>query len=313
MHAMHESSHHHAHGHDHGSHAPEDFGRAFAIGIILNLGFVVVEAVYGQLAHSLALLADAGHNLSDVLGLALAWVATILVRRSPTARRTYGLRRSSVLAALVNALLLMVAIAAIAWEALRRLPSPEAVANGTVMAVAGVGILVNGITAWLFSSGRRRDVNIRGAYLHMAADAAVSLGVVLAALTMSFTGWLWLDPAVSLVIVLVIAISTWGLLRDSVNLALDAVPGHIEPTQVEAYLAALPGVVAVHDLHIWGMSTTEAALTVHLVKPDASIDDALLSRINRELHEKFAIDHCTVQFERGDEAHPCGQAATTVV
>jgi cobalt-zinc-cadmium efflux system protein len=315
MHERHSHQHAqaHSHGHDHGSHAPADFGRAFAIGIVLNLGFVIAEAVTGQLAHSLALLADAGHNLSDVLGLALAWIATVLVRKSPTARRTYGLRRSSVLAALVNALLLMLAICAIAWEALQRLPVPEPVASGTVMAVAGAGILVNGITAWLFSSGRQRDVNIRGAYLHMAADAAVSLGVVLAALAMRFTGWLWLDPVVSLVIVVVIAIGTWGLLRDSVNLALDAVPAHIAPEQVEAYLAALPGVVAVHDLHIWGMSTTEAALTVHLVKPDASFDDALLSRINREMHEKFAIDHCTVQFERGDDAHPCGQAGTSVV
>lgn len=307
-----ETSQQHEHARDHGSHAPADFGRAFAIGIILNLGFVIAEAVYGKLANSLALLADAGHNLSDVLGLALAWAATILVRRLPTARRTYGLRRSSVLAALVNAVLLLLVACAIAWEATQRLPSPEPVANGTVMAVAGAGILVNGITAWLFSSGRRGDVNIRGAYLHMAADAAVSAGVVVAALAMRFTGWLWLDPVVSLVIVLVIAVGTWGLLRDSVNLALDAVPGHIEPAEVEAYLAALPGVVAVHDLHIWGMSTTEAALTVHLVKPDANIDDALLSRINREMHERFSIDYCTVQFERGDAAHPCGQAAATV-
>ena len=302
------------HDHDHGhGHAPDNFGRAFAIGIALNLGFVIVEAIYGGLAHSLALLADAGHNLSDVLGLVLAWGATVLVRRLPTVRRTYGLRRSSILASLINGLLLLVAICAIAWEAVRRLQHPEPVSSGIVMGVAAVGILVNGITAWLFMSGRKGDLNIRGAFLHMAADAAVSLGVVLAALAMRYTGWLWLDPAVSIAIVIVIAVSTWGLLRDSVNLAMDAVPQGIDPTEVEAFLAGLPGVIAVHDLHIWGMSTTEAALTVHLVKPDASIDDALLARINKELHNKFKIDHITVQFELGDEAHPCGQAPSAAV
>lgn len=291
------------------SHDVPNFGRAFAIGIGLNLAFVAVEAIFGGIAHSLALLADAGHNLSDVLGLVLAWGATVLVRRLPTRRRTYGLRKTSILASLTNALLLLIAISVIAWEAIRRLQQPEPVGSGLVMGVAAVGIVINGVTAWLFSSGRKGDMNIRGAYLHMAADAAVSAGVVLAALAMRYTGWLWLDPAVSLVIVAVIAWSTWGLLRDSVNLALDAVPQGLDPERIENYLAGLPGVMAVHDLHIWGISTTEAALTVHLVKPDATIDDALLGRINADLHRLFGIDHATVQFELGDDAHPCSKAS----
>ncbi len=299
MHASDDHSHHHH---------PHDFGRAFGIGIALNVAFVAVEAIYGGIAHSLALLADAGHNLSDVLGLVLAWGATVLVRRLPTRRRTYGLRKTSILASLSNGLLLLVAISVIAWEAFRRLQHPEPVSSGLVMGVAAVGIVINGITAWLFMSGRKDDMNIRGAYLHMAADAAVSAGVVIAALAMRMTGWLWLDPAVSLAIVVVIALSTWGLLRDSVNLALDAVPQQIDPEQIERYLASLPGVMAVHDLHIWGVSTTEAALTVHLVKPDATIDDALLGRINADLHRQFGIDHVTVQFELGDDAHPCNKA-----
>ena len=307
-----------SHDHDHGSahshdHAPKDFGTAFAVGIALNLAFVATEAIYGYVANSLALLADAGHNLSDVLGLALAWGATILVKRLPTKRRTYGLRRSSILASLINAILLLVAVGAIAWEAIGRFGHPEPVASGTVMVVAGIGILVNGITAWLFAAGSKSDVNIRGAFLHMAADAAVSLGVVIAALAMRATGWLWLDPLVSLVIVVVITVGTWSLLRHSVDLAMDAVPPHIDPDEVEKYLASLPGVVAVHDLHIWGMSTTEVALTVHLVKPDAKIDDAVLTQIQHDLHERFHIDHSTVQFELGDAAHPCGQAPASAV
>lgn len=303
----------HAHVEHHGhSHEVRDFGRAFAIGIGLNLAFVAVEAIYGGIAHSLALLADAGHNLSDVLGLVLAWGATVLVRRLPTRRRTYGLRKTSILASMTNALLLLIAISVIAWEAFHRLQRPEPVSSGLVMGVAAVGIVINGITAWLFVSGRKDDMNIRGAYLHMAADAAVSAGVVIAALAMRMTGWLWLDPAVSLAIVVVIALSTWGLLRDSVNLALDAVPQQIDPEQIERYLASLPGVMAVHDLHIWGVSTTEAALTVHLVKPDATIDDALLGRINADLHRQFGIEHVTVQFELGDDAHPCNKAQVAI-
>lgn len=300
----------HDHAHAGASHG---FGAAFAIGISLNLAFVAVEAVYGGLTHSLALLADAGHNLSDVLGLVLAWIATILVRRLPTQRRTYGLRRTSILASLANALLLLVAILVIAWEAVQRLQHPAPVASGTVMVVASIGVVVNAVTAWLFASGRKTDLNIRGAFLHMAADAVVSVGVVLAALVIRRTGWLWLDPAVSLAIVVVIAVGTWALLRDSVNLALDAVPRGIDPAGIQAYLEGLPGVMAAHDLHIWGISTTESALTVHLVKPDAVIDDALLSRINSELHHRFGIEHTTVQFELGDAEHPCGKVSAAAV
>lgn len=297
----------------HGSCAMEDHGRAFLVGIGLNLGFVVAEAVFGLLAHSLALLADAAHNLSDVLSLSLAWGATVLARRLPTQRHTYGLRRTSILAALLNSLILLVAVGGIGWEAIRRIGEPEPIAGATVIWVAAVGVAINGVTAWFFRPGRADDLNIRSAFLHMTADAAISLGVVLAGLGMLVTGWMWLDSAVSLMIVAVIVIATWSMLRESLNLTMDAVPARIDPAHVEAYLAGLPGVIAVHDLHIWGMSTTETALTVHLVKPDASIDDALLSRINRELHEMFGIDHTTVQFELGDATHPCRQAPAHVV
>lgn len=298
--------------HDH-SHAPGGFGRAFAVGVGLNLAFVMLEAVFGVLAHSVALLADAGHNLSDVLGLSLAWGATYLGQRQPTKRHTYGLRRSSILAALLNAGLLLVAIGAIAWEAIGRLAHPQPVASGTVIWVASVGIGINGLTASLFWAGRKRDLNLRGAFLHLAADAAVSAGVVLAGLVMHATGWLRLDPAVSLLIVVVIAIGTWGLLRESLNLALDAVPQHIESAAVEHYLVGLPGVRAVHDLHIWAMSTTEAALTAHLVKPDAVVDDALLTQLGKDLQDRFRIEHTTIQLERGDGAEPCEQAPDHVV
>ena len=304
----------HGHGHGHGpSHAPKNFDRAFAIGVALNVGIVAVEVVFGWYSNSLSLLADAGHNLSDVLGLVLAWGASALVRKQPTQRHTYGLRRTSVLAALINALVLLIAVGAIAWEAMLRFGHPEDIKSGTVILVASVGIFVNGFTAWLFISGKEQDVNIRGAYLHMAADAAISLGVVVAATAIAFTGWLWLDPVVSLVIAVVIGIGSWSLLSESLNLALDAVPASIHPAKVEAYLANLPGVKAVHDLHIWAMSTTEIALTVHLVKPDAVIDDALLAKINNELLEQFGIQHTTVQFELGDASHPCSQAPVEVV
>jgi cobalt-zinc-cadmium efflux system protein len=287
---------HGGHGHGHG---PKNYGRAFAWGVALNLLFVGIESLYGFLTNSLSLLADAGHNLSDVLGLLLAWVASVLAQRVPTARRTYGLRRSSILASLANALLLLVAVGGICWESIVRLRHPEPVASGTVMLVASIGILINGLTAWVFASGSKSDLNVRGAFLHMAADAAVSAGVVFAALAMRYTGWLWLDPVASLAIALVITIGTWGLLRDSIELSLDAVPRHIDPAKVEAYLRTLPGVVEVHDLHIWAMSTTEVALTVHLVKPDARVDDALLETVGHELAERFGIGHATVQLELG--------------
>jgi len=308
----HASGHSHAHGHAH-SHAPANFDRAFAIGIALNVGFVVVEAAYGIAANSLALLADAGHNLGDVLGLVMAWGAATLVRRRPTARYTYGLKRSSILVSLANAGLLLVAVGAIVWEAVQRLGRPEPVAEMTVIWVALVGIAINGATALLFMSGRKSDLNIKGAFLHMAADAVVSLGVVIAALAIIATGWLWLDPAVSLVIAVVITVGTWSLLRDSLKLALDAVPAHVDHREVDRYLAALPGVTDVHDLHIWAMSTTEVAMTVHLVRPGATLDDGLLARARHDLQERFGVGHVTLQIETGDPAHPCSLAPAEVV
>lgn len=300
------------------SHAPTSFGRAFAVGTALNVGFVLVEAAFGLRVHSMALLADAGHNLSDVFGLLVAWGGAALARRRPTARRTYGLRGTTILAALANAVFLLVAVGAIAWEAVRRFAHPESVAGGTVAWVAGVGILVNATTAWLFAAGRKGDLNIRGAYLHMAADAAVSAGVVVAGLAILATGWLWLDPVISLVVVIVIAVGTWGLLRDAVNLALAAVPAHVDSEAVRAYFAALPGVREVHDLHIWAMSTTDIALTAHLVRPlgagvRADEEDELLLRVGRELRERFDIAHATVQVERGHGPHPCALAPADVV
>ena len=309
-HAGHDhSSHSHA-GHSHG---PASYGRAFAIGTALNVGFVAVEAFFGLRAHSMALLADAGHNLSDVLGLLVAWGGTVLALQGPTRRRTYGMRSSTILAALANAVFLLVAVGGIAWEAVRRFQNPEPVAGGVVAGVAAVGIVINAATALLFMSGRKRDLNLRGAYLHMAADAAVSAGVVVAGLLIAATGWQWLDPTISLVIVLVIAGATWGLLRDSVNLALHAVPAHIDHAAVEAYLRALPGVTEVHDLHIWGMSTTDVALTAHLIRPELCDDDALLVDVQRVLHERYAIAHSTVQIERGHGPHDCRLAPTEVV
>lgn len=299
---------------DHGhSHATRSYTRAFAVGVALNLTFVVAEVVYGLRANSLALLADAGHNFTDVLGLLLAWGAAILARRLPTVRRTYGVRRFSILAALGNGLLLLVAICALAWEAFSRFRHPEPVSPGIVMWVAAVGIAVNGITAFMFASGRKADVNIRGAFLHMAADAAVSATVVIAGIVIALTGWLWVDPAMSLVVVVVIAVGTWGLLRESIDLALDAVPREVNPTTVESYFLNLPGVKEVHDLHIWGMSTTEVALTAHIIKPALADEDAFLAAVCKELHNRFGIEHATLQIERGHGPAPCGLASAEVV
>jgi cobalt-zinc-cadmium efflux system protein len=296
---------HEAHDHNHGgghahAHAPKDFGTAFAIGTALNVGFVAVEATYGILANSMALLADAGHNLSDVFGLLMAWGAATLSKKAPTARFTYGWGSSSILAALANAILLLVAVGAIAWESVQRLGTPEPVAGTTVMAVAGVGIFINGLTAWLFMSGRDDDLNIRGAYLHMASDAAVSLGVVLAGVVMLATGWSWVDPVVSLAIAAIIVWGTWSLLSESVNLALHAVPPGIQTGAVKAYLEGLPGVGKIHDLHIWAMSTTETALTCHLVMPGKHPGDAFLKEAADGLRQKFKIAHATLQIEHGD-------------
>ena len=300
----------HSHGHTH-SHAAPTRSFAFALGMALNVAFIAAEVLFGLRARSLALLADAGHNLSDVLGLGLAWGALALAQRPPTARHTYGMRRASILAALANAILLLVAVGGIAWEALQRLTQPEAVAGGVVMAVAAAGVVINGATALLFLSGRKEDLNVRGAFLHMASDAGISLGIVLTGLVILRTGWLWLDPVVSLVIGAVIVWGTWSLLRESLHLAMDAVPEGVNAAEVERYLSGLPGVTAVHDLHIWAMSTTEVALTAHLVKPHAEVDDVLLERINRELHDRFHIEHATIQLELDDGR--CGRAPAHVV
>lgn len=289
-------AHHHEHDHHH---APASYGKAFGIGIALNTIFVIIEAVYGILGNSLALLADAGHNFSDVLGLLIAWVAVLLGKKSPTEKRTYGFRKSSVMAALFNGIFLLAATGAIAWEAIHRFNFPAPVTGKTVIIVALIGIVVNGLTALLFLSGRKGDLNIRGAFLHMTADAAVSLGVVIAGFIIIWTSWLWLDPAVSLLIAVIILLGTWSLLRDSINLSLDAVPEGIDVAEIKKYLHSLPFVIEVHDLHVWGMSTTEAALTVHLVRSETSDNDALLQQAIKDLHDQFGIEHPTIQIEKG--------------
>ena len=316
-----EHDHDHAHGdvhaHSHGqaghSHAPASFGRAFAIGITLNIAFVLIEIFFGLRANSVALLADAGHNLGDVLGLIIAWWASVLVTRGPTVRRTYGLRGTSILAALANAVILLITVGGITWEAIGRLGNPQPIVAGTMIWVAAAGIVINGATALLFMSGRHTDLNLRGAWLHMAADAGVSAGVVIAGLVIAATGWPWLDPAVSIVIAALIALGSWSLLRDSVNLALDGVPPHVDPSAVEHYLRTLPGVTGVHDLHIWGMSTTEVALTAHLIRPSVSDDDVLLIDVARALHDRFGIAHPTLQIERGHGPHDCPLAPAHVI
>ncbi len=299
-HLPHEGHHdHHAHGtggHGH-NHAPASFGRAFAIGIGLNLVFVLVEVVAGLRGQSVALLADAGHNVSDILGLLVAWLASVLARRSPSSRYTYGLGSSSILAALFNALFLLVAVGALSLEAIQRLLHPELVAGGVVMVVAAVGVAVNGLTAWLFASGRHDDINIRGAYLHMASDALVSVGVVAAGAVILWTGWFWLDPLTSLVINAVIVVGTWSLLRESFAMSMQAVPTGIEPDRVRDHLVAASGVQSIHDLHIWPMSTTEIALTCHLTMPGGYPGDAFLHDTAEQLRRNFRIDHVTLQVE----------------
>ena len=295
--------HDHRHEHDRQgrSHAPASFGRAFALGTALNLGFVVIEAIYGIAAGSMALLADAGHNLSDVLGLLIAWGAATLAKRSPGGRYTYGFRSSSILAALLNALLLLVAISVIAVEAIRRFSEPSPVAGTTVMVVAAIGIVVNGVTAILFARGRKGDLNIRGAFIHMAGDALVSVGVVAAGLVIVLTGKTWIDPVTSLGIIVIIAIGTWGLLRDSVNMSLQAAPPGLDPWAIEVFLRDRPRVADIHDLHVWPMSTTETALTVHLLIPTGYPGDAFSAEIAAALKEKYGIDHTTIQIETDSE------------
>ena len=318
--SIHDHAHDHAHddarphaggglrfggGHRHAHSAPANFDRAFAIGIALNLGFVVAETIFGLRAQSLALLADAGHNLSDVLGLALAWAGSVLARRGPTPRFTYGLRRFSILAAIANAGLLLIAVGAITIEAVQRFRHPAPVAGATVMIVAAIGIVINVGTALGFLRGRQSDLNVRGAFLHMLSDGIASAGVVVTGLLLGITGWLWLDPAVSLLLVALITWSTWGLAKDSLDLALDAVPAGIDFDAVNTMLRGLDGVVEVHDLHIWGMSTTEVALTAHLVRPCSGGEDALLAAATGELRAHFGIAHATIQLERGLAVHSC--------
>ncbi|HVU25406.1 MAG TPA: cation diffusion facilitator family transporter [Opitutus sp.] len=296
----HVHSHHAGHAH---AHAPRNFGRAFAVGVALNSAFVILEVVYGLFAHSLALVADAGHNLSDVFGLLMAWGAAVWSSRPPTPRHTYGWRRSSILAALANAIFLLLSVGVIAWEAIQRLLHPASVAAATIVWVSAAGIAVNAITALMFMSGRKGDLNIRGAFLHMVADALISAGVVVAGIGILFTGWQWLDPVVSLVLVGVIVYGTWDLLRDSFNLAVDAVPPGIDVGAVRSFLGRFPNVVNVHHLHIWGLSTSEVALTAHVVLAGDRADNALLRRISHDLREAFDIDHATIQFE--SRANPC--------
>lgn len=310
-HAGHDHGHDHDHsGHSHGAlhHHHGDagaHGRAFAIAVVLNAAFVAFEFLFGLYANSMALMADAGHNLSDVLGLLLAWGAAVFTGAAPNRRFTYGLRSSSILAALMNAMLLLVACGAIAWEAVQRFLHPPEVAGLAVTLVAGIGIAVNGLSAWLFVQGNKEDLNVRGAYLHMMADAAVSLAVVLAGLAILFTHWYWLDPVISLAVVAVILAGTWGLLRESLQLALNAVPAHIDVVAVEDHLRGLPGVADIHDLHIWGMSTTESALTVHLVMPAGYPGDAFMDEVAHALNERFSIHHSTLQIEQGTTDHAC--------
>jgi cobalt-zinc-cadmium efflux system protein len=308
-HHDHGHSHGHSHGHHH-HHAPvAGHGRAFALAIGVNSLFVAIEFVYGFIANSTALMADAGHNLSDVLGLVLAWGAAVLAKRAPSARYTYGLRSSSILAALGNAVLLLLACGAIAWEALHRFTAPAPVAGMTVSVVAAIGVAINGFSAWLFMAGSKGDLNIRGAYLHMAADAAISLGVVVSGLVIMGTGWTWLDPAVSLVIVLVIVFGTWSLLRESLRLVMAAVPESVDAAAIGRFLAHQPGVAGVHDLHIWAMSTTETALTAHLVMPGGYPGDRAIDEIVAKLHHDFSIGHCTLQVEEGTSQHRCALVA----
>ncbi len=305
----HHAPHRHC-GHGHGGHHhhhgdPDAQASAFRVSIVLNALFVVAQFGFGVAANSTALIADAGHNRSDVLSLALALGASILARRAPSARYTYGLRSTSILAALANAVLLLMACGAIAWESAQRMFTPPPVAGLTVTLVSAAGVLVNGFSAWLLLRGNKGDINVRGAYLHMAADAAISLGVVAAGLGIMLTGWYWLDPVVSLGIVTIIVIGTWGLLRESVGLILSAVPSGVDADAVAAFLRGLPGVTEVHDLHIWGMSTTESALTAHLVMPQGYPGDDALDAIVAELRSRFAINHATLQVELGTTPHVC--------
>jgi len=294
-----------SHDHTHHHHEINNYNRSFSIGIALNIIFVIIEVIYGLAADSLALIADAGHNLSDVMSLLLAWGAYYLSKKHPTKKRTYGLRKVTIMASLLSAVLLFVALGGIAWEALERLSSPKPVEGFIIIIVAAIGVLINTATALLFVKGQKHDLNIRAAYLHMAADAAISLGVVIAGVAILITGWLWLDPLISLFIVIVILLSTWGLLRNSIDLSIDAVPDEIELSEVKEYLLNLTNVSDLHDLHIWALSTTENALTVHLVTTDTLIYNHFIQEIQEHLHHHFNIGHVTIQIEKEENGFHC--------
>jgi len=294
-----------SHSHSHHHNEVNNYNRSFGIGIALNVFFVIIEVTYGLLAGSLALIADAGHNLSDVMSLLLAWGAYYLAKKQPTAKRTYGLRKVTIMASLLSAVLLFVALGGIAWESIQRFSSPQPVDGVIIIVVAAIGVVINTLTALLFVKGQKHDLNIRAAFLHMAADAAISLGVVIAGVAILFTGWLWLDPLLSLLIVVVILLSTWGLLRDSIDLSIDAVPQNIDLHEVKAYLLSLTNVTDLHDLHIWALSTTENALTVHLVTTDSLIYNHFIQEIQEHLHHHFNITHVTIQMENASGDYIC--------
>jgi cobalt-zinc-cadmium efflux system protein len=294
-----------SHSHSHHHHEINNYNRSFAIGIALNVIFVIIEVSYGLLADSLALIADAGHNLSDVMSLMLAWGANYLATKHPTHKRTYGLRKVTIMASLLSAVLLLVAMGGIAWESVERLSSPQPVDGVIIIIVAAIGVVINTLTALLFVKGQKHDLNIRAAYLHMAADAAISLGVVIAGIAIMLTGWIWLDPAISLFIVVAILVGTWQLLRDSIDLSIDAVPQNIDVCEVKEYLLNLTNVTDLHDLHIWALSTTENALTVHLVTSDSLIYNHFIQEIQEHLHHHFNIAHVTIQIENEADDYHC--------
>lgn len=294
--------------HSHQHPTPNNYTLAFGIGTALNITFVIVEAIFGFLSNSLALIADAGHNLGDVLALLLSWGATYLAQRKPTRTKTYGMRRGTILAAFVSSLILLMTMSIVAWEALGRFTAPSEVNSMTIIIVAAIGVVINTVTALLFFSSQHEDLNIRAAFIHMAADAGVSLGVVIAGIVIMLTGILWIDPAISLLIVVIIVISTWGVFRDSFNLAMDGVPKEIDVEEVRDFILQQDGIKEIHDLHIWAMSTTQVALTAHLVRDTDSIDDEFIHRLSDALKERFGIIHPTIQIESGKKAHLCGQA-----
>ena len=284
-------------------HSVKNYNKAFALGVTLNITFVIVEASYGIMADSLALIADAWHNLSDVISLLLAWGASYLSSKPATLRRTYGLKKATVLASLISAVLLIFALGGIAYEAVQRFANPQGINGLTVIIVAGIGVFINAATAMLFMADQKHDLNIRGAYLHMLTDAGVSLGVVVAGIVFMFTGWLWLDPAISIIIVLVVLIGTWGLLKDSLNLSLDAVPKDINIVEIKDYLESLNDVIEIHDLHIWALGTRENALSVHLVSKETLINNDLIHKVQKHLHDTYKIEHATIQIENIENNH----------